>query len=108
MLSLSAALAILDSNWRSGHRHFAQAYPYVNISLCGSQKALIPRKEKMSHEQKVEKITDEDLMKSALNEEALSSVVADHHGKKLKEKAKYVQWNNENRKEHFCIIAKSF
>jgi len=26
----------------------------------------------------------------------------------LKEKSKYVQWNNEDRKESFCIIAKSF
>lgn len=41
----------------------------------------------MSHEQKVEKITDEDLLKGALNEESLGSVVADHHGKG-KEKVK--------------------
>ncbi len=26
----------------------------------------------------------------------------------LKEKSKFVQWNNEKRKEYFCIIAKSF
>jgi hypothetical protein len=26
----------------------------------------------------------------------------------LKEKAKFVKWNNKNRKEHYAVIAKSF
>ncbi len=26
----------------------------------------------------------------------------------LKEKAKFVNWNNKNRKEHYMVVAKSF
>ncbi len=28
--------------------------------------------------------------------------------KQLKEKAKFVNWNNKNRKEHYAVVAKSF
>ncbi len=37
-----------------------------------------------------------------------ANVNADKILAELKEKTQYVQWNNEKRKEHFCIIAKSF